>query len=103
VASSRHIVRRQTALPYAVAIDQDAKLFERLQSNFVTILEAIQQRRLDLQTHQLLSQDQADGQEQLAAALVQLPVPKQDVSTVVTFRVAILRFYEGRNGQDAPG
>ena len=35
VASNRHIVRRQTALPYAVAIDQDAKLFERLQSTFV--------------------------------------------------------------------
>ena len=34
-ASSRHIVRRQTALPYAVVIDQVAKLFERLQSTFV--------------------------------------------------------------------
>ena len=34
VASSRHIVRRQTALPYAVVIDQDTKLFESLQTTF---------------------------------------------------------------------
>ncbi len=34
-ASSRHIVCRQTALPYAVVIDQDVNLFERLQSTFV--------------------------------------------------------------------
>ena len=32
--SISHIVRRQTALPYAVVIDQDTKLFERLQTNF---------------------------------------------------------------------
>jgi hypothetical protein len=33
-ASSSPIVRRQNALPYAVVIDQDAKLFERLASRF---------------------------------------------------------------------
>ncbi len=96
-ASSSPIVRRQTALPYAVVIDQHATLFERLDSRFWKPYN-----RGGL-TSRLIRSLTTDVQEQLAAALVQLPVPKQEISTVVTFRVVILKFYVGGNGQDTPG
>ena len=69
-ASSRHIVRRRTALPYAVVIDQDAKLFERLQSTFV--FSSCAKMRVDLWAHQRLIQEHEDGHQQLAAACVRL-------------------------------
>ena len=64
------IGRRQTALPYVVVIDQDAKLFERLQSTFVFSLCA--KMRVDLWAHQRLIQEHEDGHQQLAAACVRL-------------------------------